>query len=127
MGLINFSYFYRPQRSCEKVMFLHLSVSHSVHRGWGVGVGVAGGMHGRMHACHTCPLCHTHPLPCMPPCHARPLPCTPPRHTHTPAMHAPPRILRDAVNERAVHIILECILVLQVIKYDTLVGLRCKA
>ena len=26
-------YFYRPQRSCGKVMFLHLSVSHSVHRG----------------------------------------------------------------------------------------------
>ena len=27
------TYFYRPQRSCGKVMFLHLSVSHSVHRG----------------------------------------------------------------------------------------------
>ena len=26
----------RPQLSCGKVMFLHLSVSHSVHRGWGV-------------------------------------------------------------------------------------------
>ena len=25
--------FYRPQRSCGKGMFLHLSVSHSVHRG----------------------------------------------------------------------------------------------
>ena len=25
--------FYRQQRSCGKVMFLHLSVSHSVHRG----------------------------------------------------------------------------------------------
>ena len=24
---------YRPQRSCGKVMFLHLSISHSVHRG----------------------------------------------------------------------------------------------
>ena len=24
---------YHPQRSCSKVMFLHLSVSHSVHRG----------------------------------------------------------------------------------------------
>ena len=24
------------KRSCAKVMFLHLSVSHSVHRGWGV-------------------------------------------------------------------------------------------
>ena len=28
--------FYRPQRSCGKVMFLHLSVSHSVHGGGGV-------------------------------------------------------------------------------------------
>ena len=26
-------FYYRPQRSCGKVMFLHLSVSHSVHRG----------------------------------------------------------------------------------------------
>ena len=26
------TYYYRPQRSCGKVMFLHLSVSHSVHR-----------------------------------------------------------------------------------------------
>ena len=26
-------YFYRPQRSCSKFMFLHLSVSHSFHRG----------------------------------------------------------------------------------------------
>ena len=26
------SSYYRPQRSCGKVMFLHLSVSHSVHR-----------------------------------------------------------------------------------------------
>ena len=26
-------YFYRPQYSCGKVMFLHLSVSHSVHGG----------------------------------------------------------------------------------------------
>ena len=25
--------FYHPQRSCGKVMFLHLFVSHSVHRG----------------------------------------------------------------------------------------------
>ena len=26
-------HFYRPQRSCGKVMFLHLSISHSVHKG----------------------------------------------------------------------------------------------
>ena len=28
-------HFYHPQCSCGKVMFLHLSVSNSVHRGWG--------------------------------------------------------------------------------------------
>ena len=27
------SYYYRPQGSCGKVMFLHLSVSHSIHGG----------------------------------------------------------------------------------------------
>ena len=32
---LSFSVFYRPQRSCGKVMFLHLTVSHSVHRGQG--------------------------------------------------------------------------------------------
>ena len=45
---------YRSQRSCGEVMFLHLSVSHSVHRGeacmpWEVrmpgGVHALGGMH----------------------------------------------------------------------------------
>ena len=68
-------------------MFLHLSVSHSVH---------GGGMHGMGHVCHAHPLprtlamhpttTHT-PLPHMPPCHACPLPCTPPSHT-APATHA---------------------------------------
>ena len=29
-------HYYRPQRSCSKIMFLHLSVSHSVHGGGGV-------------------------------------------------------------------------------------------
>ena len=29
-----FSGYYRPQRSWSKVIFLHLSVSHSVHRGF---------------------------------------------------------------------------------------------
>ena len=36
--------FYGPQRSCGKVMFLHLSVSHSVHRR-----GVCPSMHHRSH------------------------------------------------------------------------------
>ena len=33
MVIIHHCNFYRPQRSCGKVMFLHLSVSHSVHGG----------------------------------------------------------------------------------------------
>ena len=83
--------FYRPQRSCGKVMFLHLSVSHSVHRG---------------RAWHAHPATHT-PLPCLPPCHTCPT-----SHACPPATHAPlPMTSRHAVNERAVRILLECILV----------------
>ena len=51
------------KQSCRKVLFLHLSVSHSVHIGacmvggicsgghaWGMCMaGVCGGMHGRVH------------------------------------------------------------------------------
>ena len=55
----HFSYHCRPQRSCDKVMFLHLSVCHSVHRGrhaWGAVFGGGGhawqrGAHDRGHAC----------------------------------------------------------------------------
>ena len=36
--------YYRPQRSCSKVMFLCLSVNHSVHRG-----GLCPSMHHRSH------------------------------------------------------------------------------
>ena len=67
---------------------------------------------------HTCPPtthaptpCHAYPLPRMPPpCHACPLPHMPPCHACPPATHVPPT-LRHAVNERAVCILLECILV----------------
>ena len=45
--LLASGYVYRPQRSCGKVMFLHLSVSHSVHRG---GLPLVQG-----------DVCHTHP------------------------------------------------------------------
>ena len=46
--------------------------------------------------------------------HASPPPARiPPGHAHTtPGMYVPRRILRDAVNERAVRILLECILVM---------------
>ena len=51
--------FYRPQMKFAKVMFLHLSVSHSVHRGgvcggehtWQGGHEWQGGMHGRWGVC----------------------------------------------------------------------------
>ena len=35
---------YRPQTKFAKVMFLHLSVSHSVHRGGGIPACIAGGI-----------------------------------------------------------------------------------
>ena len=50
--LLASGYVYRPQRSCGKVMFLHLSVSHSVHRG-GSASGSGGGV------CHTPPCADT--------------------------------------------------------------------
>ena len=70
VGVTHFSQenvYYRPQTKFAKVMFLHLSVSHSVHRG---------GLH---------------------------------RGVGRPP--APHRTLRDTVNERAVRILLKCILV----------------
>ena len=71
-------------------MFSQACVKNSVHRG------------GAMHGAHT-------------PEHARPPPRAhmSPGHAYLPGTHAPPprRILRDAVNERAVHILLECNLV----------------
>ena len=57
---------------CGKVMFLHLSVSHSVTRG---------------HACHPPPATHA-PLPCMPPFHTQPPTMYPP--PHMPPCHACP-------------------------------------
>ena len=52
---------YRPQTKFAKVMFLYLSVSHSVHRGGSVHG--TGGMCGGGHAWqdHTCPLPCIHP------------------------------------------------------------------
>ena len=62
--------------------------------------------------CYACPpprmplLCHAYPLlPCMSPYHACPPPCMP------PLLRTPPTTLRHAVDERAVRILLECILV----------------
>ena len=76
------------------------------------------------HAPNTHAPCHAHPLPHMPPCHICPppathtplphipLPCMPPLpHVSPPPHMPPPPILRVAVNERAVRILLEWILV----------------
>ena len=74
-----FGYFYRPQRSCGKVMFSHLSVSHSVHRGVSA-THTPLGRHPLPSACwHThppaqCMLGYTPPAQCM-------LGYTPPSHT----------------------------------------------
>ena len=82
-----------------------------------------------MPPCHACPSPpHTHPLPCTPPathapvCHACPHPVHPsaihappymPSATHA-RTHPPPLPITHAmVNERAVRILLECILLLR--------------
>ena len=110
-------HFYRPQTKFAKVMFSQVFVCP-----WG-------GMH-VMPSRHACPLGthaprHTHPqgmhapLACMSPRHAHPLGhAHPPRHAHllgtyTPRARMPPPrwIPRDVLNERAVCILLECILV----------------
>ena len=107
--------YYRPQRSSGKVMFSQACVKNSVHRGGG------------MCATHA-PLPRTLPTMHVPPAMHAPLPCTP-CHTCSPAIHAhqhacppnihvPPPILRDAVNERAVRILLECILVYYTFDYN---------
>ena len=79
-------YFYRPQTKFAKVMFLHLSVSHSVHS-WGGVLGASAPVHAGMHT------------PRDQSARARPRKeqCT----------------LGDTGNKRAVRILLECILVIQ--------------
>ena len=97
---------------CGKVMFLHVSVI----------LFTRGDVHGMYAPLPRAPLPHMHPVmhappaihdPCYTcppspvthaPCHTCPPPCTP------PWQHGPPP--NDMVNERAVRILLECILVL---------------
>ena len=110
---IFFSFVTAHKRSCGKVMFLHLSVSHSVHGGWGACVPhtplpctlplpcMPPGMYTPWHICppgmHT--PCYTCPLPAMhAPCHACSLPCTLPCHAcpcHACPCHACPHDMRS--------------------------------
>ena len=88
---------YRPQQSFGKVLFLHLSVSHSVH---GEGVSVSGlGRH---------PLTDTPQVdtPLGRPLGQTPLGRNPPGQTPLPAQWY-------TVNKRVVRIPLECILVVK--------------
>ena len=73
--------FYRPQTKFAKVMFLHLSVSHSVHRGESTWAGTPPGRY------------------------------TPQAGTSPWQVHPPGNVCWDMVNKRAVRILLECILV----------------
>ena len=83
--------FYRPQTKFAKVMFLHLSVSHSVHRG--VSASVQAGIH--------------------PPPEQTPPGADTPRSIHPSKQKPPPAqcMLGDTDHKRAVRILLECILV----------------
>ena len=135
-----FQYFYRPPRSCGKViftvckgscgkvMFLHLSLSHSVHEGGGVVVSAS--VHAGIHPLgrpphdptkcmlgYTPPLSacwntHTHPAQCMLDTHNPPLPSAW-WDTHPPTQcmvgYIPPSPRRPL--QRTVRILLECILV----------------
>ena len=61
---------------------------------------------------HACSLGLHYPWAHMRPSHARPPVMHTPSHARPPSMHALQQILRDTINERAVRILLECILVL---------------
>ena len=89
------TYYYRPQTKFAKVMFLHLSVSHSVQRGEYLGRYTPLGRYNPR---------QVHPLG---------------RYTHPPGRYTPragtppSSACWDTVNKRAVRIPLECILVWQ--------------
>ena len=84
--------YYRPQTKFAKVMFLHLSVSHSVHGGSvSVHAGIA-----------------DPPGADIPQEQTPDPPGTDPHGADTPTAQC---MLGDTANKRAVHILLECILV----------------
>ena len=112
-------HFYRPQMKFTKVMFLHLSVSHSVH----------GGYLGRYPPGRYTPQASTPPWAGKPPRQVHPQAGTPQAGTHplgryTPQAGTPPGQVQppgqvppdhsacwDTINKRVVRIPLECNLV----------------
>ena len=111
--------YYHPQTKFAKVMFLHLSVNHSVHGG-GRGT-LAGTPHwaGTPPGRYTTPWAgtppnrYTSPQAGKPPGRYPPWADTPPGQVHPPpGRYTPPgNACWDTVNKRAVRILLECILV----------------
>ena len=107
--LIKIKRYYRPQKKFAKVMFLHLSVSHSVQGGstWPGQIPPR-----QVHPRAGTPSRAGHPPGRYTPWQVHPLPpraSTAPRQVHPPSHSA----CWDMVNKRAVRIPLECILVLQ--------------
>ena len=102
------NHFYRPPTKFAKVMFLHLSVSHSVHGGQYLG------RYPTRDQVHS-PSTRYPPGPGTPPGPDTPPPGT--RYTPWDQVHPPDQVppeqcmLGDTGNKRAVRILLECILV----------------
>ena len=116
-----YSSYYRPQTKFAKVMFLHLSVSHSVHRGVDVCLSACWDTHPQADTPQADPPGHAHPW-AHTPLDRHPLGRHPPswhplgRHclqVDTPLDRHPPGqcMLGDTGNKRAERILLVCILV----------------
>ena len=97
-------HFYRPQTKFVKVMFLHLSVSHSVHRGEYLGRYTPPGRYTPR---------QVHTLAGTSPSRYTPWQVQSPLGRYTP----PGNACWDTVNKRAVRILLECILVFYFIQF----------
>ena len=112
--------YYRPQTKFAKIMFLHLSVSHSVHRGGGsTWAGTSPSGRYTPQARTLPPWVGTQPGHIPSPRQVHPRAGTPPRQVQPTGRYTPPgrytpragSVCWDTVNKRAVRIPLECILV----------------
>ena len=112
--LITEGFHYRPQTKFAKVMFLHLSVSHSVHRRGSTWAGTPWA--GTPPPDRYTPWCRYTPWAGTAPGQVHPWADTPPWAGTPPGRYTPRQIpltsaCWDMVNKQAVHILLECILV----------------